>query len=105
MALTNEIQKLNKVLAQLEVAKEQVEILKSQAKEILEKTNLEGTIQMDGIAIAIVEDSYSKVFNTKAFQKEHADLYESYKTQERYVARHFKVVAKDIDRCYEVATK
>lgn len=103
--LTTDMTKLNKILAQLEVAKEQVEILKGQAKELLEDTELEGTIQLDGLAIAIIEDSYSLIFNSKAFQKDHADLYNKYKTQERFIARHFKVVAKDIDRCYEIATE
>ena len=35
--------KLNKVLAQLEVAKEMVEILKGQAKDLVEELDLQGT--------------------------------------------------------------
>ena len=62
------LNKLNKVLAQLEVAKEMVEILKGQAKDLVEELDLQGTQQFDGLAITIVEDSYTKVFNSKAFK-------------------------------------
>ena len=68
------LNKLNKVLAQLEVAKEMVEILKGQAKDLVDELDLQGTQQFDGLAITIVEDSYTKVFNSKAFKKDHADL-------------------------------
>ena len=97
------LNKLNKVLAQLEVAKEMVEILKGQAKDLVEELDLQGTQQFDGLAITIVEDNYTKVFNSKAFKKDHADLYEQYRTLEKYTSTYFKVVAKDIDRCHELA--
>ena len=70
------LNKLNKVLAQLEVAKEMVEILKGQAKDLIDELDLQGTQQLDGLAITIIEDNYTKVFNSKAFKKDHADLYE-----------------------------
>jgi hypothetical protein len=97
------LNKLNKVLAQLEVAKEAVEILKGEAKDLVEELDLQGTQQLDGIAIAIVEDSYTKVFNSKEFKKDHADLYEQYKTLEKYTASYFRVLAKDLERCREIA--
>lgn len=97
------LSKLNKVLAQLEVAKEAVEILRGQAKDLVEELDLQGTQQLDGIAIAIVEDSYTRVFNSKAFKKDHADLYEEYRTLEKYTSSYFKVVAKDLERCRELA--
>ena len=97
------LNKLNKVLAQLEVAKEMVEILKGQAKDLVDELDLQGTQQFDGLAITIVEDNYTKVFNSKAFKKDHADLYEQYRTLEKYTSAYFKVVAKDIDRCHVLA--
>lgn len=63
------LNKLNKVLAQLEVAKEMVEILKGQAKDLIDELDLQGTQQLDGLAITIIEDNYTKVFNSKAFKK------------------------------------
>ena len=97
------LSKLNKVLAQLEVAKETVEILKGQAKHLVDELDLQGTQQLDGLAITIIEDNYTKVFNSKAFKKDHADLYEQYRTLEKYSSASFKVIAKDIDRCHELA--
>ena len=97
------LNKLNKVLAQLEVAKEMVEILKGQAKDLVDELDLQGTQQLDGLAITIIEDNYTKVFNSKAFKKDHADLYEQYRTLEKYSSASFKVIAKDIDRCRELA--
>ena len=97
------LNKLNKVLAQLEVAKEMVDILKGQAKDLVDELDLQGTQQLDGLAISIVEDNYSYVFDSKKFKKDHADLYEEYRTQQRYVASHFKVLAKDMARCHELA--
>ena len=70
------LNKLNKVLAQLEVAKEMVEILKGKAKDLIDELDLQGTQQLDGLAITIIEDNYTKVFNSKAFKKHQADLYE-----------------------------
>ena len=97
------LNKLNKVLAQLEVAKEMVEILKGEAKDLIDELDLQGTQQLDGLAITIIEDNYTKVFNSKAFKKDHADLYEQYRTLEKYSSASFKVIAKDIDRCHELA--
>ena len=51
------LSKLNKVLAQLEVAKEMVEILKGQAKDLIDELDLQGTQQLDGLAITIIEDN------------------------------------------------
>ena len=98
----DKLNKLNKVLAQLEVAKEMVEILKGQAKDLIDELDLQGTQQLDGLAITIIEDNYTKVFNSKAFKKDHANLYEQYKTLEKYSSASFKVIAKDIDRCHEL---
>lgn len=97
------LNKLNKVLAQLEVAKEMVEILKGQAKYLIDELDLQGTQQLDGLAITIIEDNYTKVFNSRAFKKDHANLYEKYRTLEKYSSASFKVIAKDIDRCHELA--
>ena len=97
------LSKLNNVLAQVEVAKEMVEILKGKAKNLRDELDLQGTQQLDGLAITIIEDNYTKVFTSKAFKKDHANLYEQYKTLEKYSSASFKVIAKDLDRCHELA--
>ena len=51
----------------------------------------------------VIGIGYTKVFNSKAFKKDHADLYEQYRTLEKYTSAYFKVIAKDIDRCHELA--
>ena len=56
---------------------QEVETLKEGLKAWMEKNNIKKT-ENDWVSITYVDENYREVFDSKAFRKEHEDLYNDY---------------------------